>query len=82
MVKRIVVGAHYGLRDWLPQRGPAGITGAYTLSHAPHVTLDSGARQLQRRAQARAARADYQGIESADGQRDAHRQRIWIVQPA
>jgi succinate dehydrogenase / fumarate reductase, membrane anchor subunit len=31
MVKRLVVGAHYGLRDWLAQRVTAAIMAAYSL---------------------------------------------------
>jgi succinate dehydrogenase membrane anchor subunit len=31
MVKRIVVGAHYGLRDWLAQRISAAIMALYSL---------------------------------------------------
>ena len=31
MVKRVVVGAHYGLRDWLAQRITAVIMAAYTV---------------------------------------------------
>ena len=31
MVKRIVVGAHYGLRDWLVQRVTALVMALYTL---------------------------------------------------
>jgi succinate dehydrogenase / fumarate reductase membrane anchor subunit len=31
MVNRIVVGAHYGLRDWLAQRITAGIMAVYTI---------------------------------------------------
>jgi len=31
MVKRVVVGAHYGLRDWIAQRVTAAIIAAYTL---------------------------------------------------
>jgi len=31
VVKRTVVGAHYGLRDWLAQRVTAAIMAAYTL---------------------------------------------------
>jgi len=31
MVKRVVVGAHYGLRDWLAQRVTAAIMAGYTL---------------------------------------------------
>jgi succinate dehydrogenase / fumarate reductase membrane anchor subunit len=32
MVKRIIVGAHYGLRDWLAQRITAVIIAAYTFA--------------------------------------------------
>jgi succinate dehydrogenase / fumarate reductase membrane anchor subunit len=42
LVKRLVVGAHYGLRDWLAQRITAAIMAVYTLimggvllKHAP-----------------------------------------------
>ena len=31
MVKREIVGAHYGLRDWLAQRLTAAVMGVYTL---------------------------------------------------
>jgi len=31
MVKRIVVGAHYGLRDWLVQRVTAAVMAVYTV---------------------------------------------------
>jgi succinate dehydrogenase / fumarate reductase, membrane anchor subunit len=31
MVKRVVVGAHYGLRDWLVQRVSAAVMALYTL---------------------------------------------------
>jgi succinate dehydrogenase / fumarate reductase membrane anchor subunit len=31
MVKRVVVGAHYGLRDWLVQRVTAAVMAVYTL---------------------------------------------------
>jgi succinate dehydrogenase / fumarate reductase, membrane anchor subunit len=31
MVNRVVVGAHYGLKDWLVQRVTAGFMAAYTL---------------------------------------------------
>ncbi len=31
MVKRIVVGAHYGLRDWLVQRVTAAVMALYTV---------------------------------------------------
>jgi len=34
MVKRIVVGAHYGLRDWLVQRVSAVVMALYTLLFA------------------------------------------------
>lgn len=32
MVKRLVVGAHYGLRDWLAQRVTAAIIAGYSLT--------------------------------------------------
>ena len=31
MVKEIIVGAHYGLKDWLAQRIPAAVMAVYTL---------------------------------------------------
>lgn len=31
MVNRVVVGAHYGLKDWLAQRVTAGIMALYTI---------------------------------------------------
>jgi len=31
MVKKVVVGAHYGLRDWLAQRVTAGVMALYVL---------------------------------------------------
>jgi succinate dehydrogenase / fumarate reductase membrane anchor subunit len=31
MVKRIIVGAHYGLRDWMVQRVTAAVMAVYTL---------------------------------------------------
>lgn len=34
MVKRIVVGAHYGLRDWIGQRASAVVMAVYTLIFA------------------------------------------------
>jgi succinate dehydrogenase / fumarate reductase membrane anchor subunit len=34
MVKRIVVGAHYGLRDWLTQRASAVYMALYTVGFA------------------------------------------------
>ncbi len=40
MVKRIVVGAHYGLKDWLAQRITAVVMFVYTLVLS--VTLISG----------------------------------------
>jgi succinate dehydrogenase / fumarate reductase, membrane anchor subunit len=35
--KRLVVGAHYGLRDWLGQRISAVVLGAYTIGLALYV---------------------------------------------
>ncbi len=34
MVKRIVVGAHYGLRDWIAQRATAVVMAIYTVIFA------------------------------------------------
>lgn len=34
MVKRVVVGAHYGLKDWLTQRVTAALMAAYTVIFA------------------------------------------------
>ena len=34
MVKRVIVGAHYGLRDWLSQRITAVVMAVYTLIFA------------------------------------------------
>lgn len=34
MVKRIVVGAHYGLRDWIAQRATAVVMAVYTIIFA------------------------------------------------
>jgi succinate dehydrogenase / fumarate reductase membrane anchor subunit len=31
MVKRVIVGAHYGLRDWMAQRVTAAVIAGYTL---------------------------------------------------
>jgi succinate dehydrogenase / fumarate reductase membrane anchor subunit len=31
MVKRVLVGAHYGLRDWIVQRGTAVVMAVYTI---------------------------------------------------
>ncbi|HZP91398.1 MAG TPA: succinate dehydrogenase, hydrophobic membrane anchor protein [Burkholderiales bacterium] len=39
MVKRIVVGAHYGAKDWLAQRVTALVMAAYTLLFAGMVSL-------------------------------------------
>jgi succinate dehydrogenase / fumarate reductase membrane anchor subunit len=40
--KRVVVGAHYGLRDWLAQRVTAALMGAFTLVVLAQVILTSG----------------------------------------
>lgn len=37
MVKRLAVGAHYGLRDWLAQRVTATVMAAYTVYMAIRV---------------------------------------------
>jgi succinate dehydrogenase / fumarate reductase membrane anchor subunit len=42
MVKRVVVGAHYGLKDWLAQRISAGVMAVYTLLMAVLVSLSGG----------------------------------------
>lgn len=39
MVTRVVVGAHYGLKDWLAQRVTAGYMAVYTLLMAVLVPL-------------------------------------------
>jgi succinate dehydrogenase / fumarate reductase membrane anchor subunit len=39
MVGRIVVGAHYGVRDWLVQRGSAVIMAIYTVILATWVLI-------------------------------------------
>lgn len=39
MVKRIVVGAHYGFRDWLAQRLTAIVMAVYTVILAVHVFM-------------------------------------------
>ncbi len=39
MVKRVVVGAHYGLRDWLMQRITAVVIAAFTLILAVAICL-------------------------------------------
>ena len=40
--KRIVVGAHYGLRDWLAQRITAGLMALFTLLVLAQVILSKG----------------------------------------
>jgi succinate dehydrogenase / fumarate reductase membrane anchor subunit len=40
--KRIVVGAHYGLRDWLSQRVTAAVMGLFTLIVLGQVLFTSG----------------------------------------
>ena len=42
MVNRVVVGAHYGLKDWLAQRVTAGVMVIYTLLMAILVPLAGG----------------------------------------
>lgn len=42
MVNRIVVGAHYGLKDWLAQRITAGYMAIYTLIMAVLLPLSGG----------------------------------------
>ncbi len=41
--KRVVVGAHYGLRDWLAQRVTAALMTLFTLVVLTQVLLTSGA---------------------------------------
>jgi succinate dehydrogenase / fumarate reductase, membrane anchor subunit len=41
--KRIVVGAHYGLRDWLSQRITAGLMALFTFVLVAQVLLTRGA---------------------------------------
>ncbi|MDP1968451.1 MAG: succinate dehydrogenase, hydrophobic membrane anchor protein [Burkholderiaceae bacterium] len=41
--KRIAVGAHYGLRDWLAQRVTAGLMALFTLIVLGRVLFTSGA---------------------------------------
>lgn len=45
MVNRIVVGAHYGLKDWLAQRVTATFMAIYTLFMAVFVLLSEGGYQ-------------------------------------
>ena len=40
--RRIVVGAHYGLRDWLSQRVTAGLMGVFTLVVLAQVIFSRG----------------------------------------
>ena len=40
--KRVVVGAHYGLRDWLAQRVTAGIMALFTVLLLAQVIFTSG----------------------------------------
>jgi succinate dehydrogenase / fumarate reductase, membrane anchor subunit len=40
--KRIVVGAHYGMRDWLSQRITAGLMALFTLVLVAQVLFTSG----------------------------------------
>ncbi len=42
MVSRVVVGAHYGLRDWLIQRVTAGVMALGCLSLAIYLALHPG----------------------------------------
>jgi succinate dehydrogenase / fumarate reductase membrane anchor subunit len=42
MVNRVVVGAHYGLRDWLMQRITAVLMAAYFVSMALFLLLQTG----------------------------------------
>lgn len=42
MVKRIVVGAHYGLKDWLAQRVTAAVMALYTLFMAGFLLSHRG----------------------------------------
>ncbi len=42
MVKRVVVGAHYGLRDWLAQRITAVVMVAYTILFVGVVLAHGG----------------------------------------
>ena len=45
MVKRIVVGAHFGLKDWLIQRVTAMVMAAYTLVLGFALLLSPGINQ-------------------------------------
>ena len=39
MVSRVVVGAHYGLRDWLIQRITAGVMAVYSVALAGYLLI-------------------------------------------
>ena len=39
MVKRVIVGAHYGLKDWLAQRVTALVMAIYTVLFAAMLTI-------------------------------------------
>lgn len=39
MVSRVVVGAHYGLRDWLVQRVSAAVMAVYTLCLVVYLSM-------------------------------------------
>ncbi len=41
--RRIVVGAHYGLRDWLSQRVTAGLMALFTLTVLTQIVFSKGA---------------------------------------
>ncbi len=42
MVNRVVVGAHYGLRDWLIQRITAAVMAVYSVALAGYLLLQPG----------------------------------------
>jgi succinate dehydrogenase hydrophobic anchor subunit len=44
MVNRIIVGAHYGLKDWLAQRISAAVMAAYTVI----LSFDENVFRVQR----------------------------------
>ena len=45
--KRTVVGAHYGLRDWLSQRVTAALMILFTLALLVQVVFSKGAHRLR-----------------------------------
>ena len=45
--KRLVVGAHYGLRDWLAQRITALIMAIFTIAVLVQLLIAAAARLLQ-----------------------------------